>query len=129
MSIDQNRHLALLTALVDEARDEGADLVTLRAIVEEASSTGAARALALCGLQDEAAGNDIRELRNLPEAWRDARCRHRRDLESKRCIDVFGNHGVAQADCAWNCDAVAQPAEGRRALKISIGIVIRVNTG
>ncbi|MCH8860906.1 MAG: hypothetical protein IID51_00145 [Proteobacteria bacterium] len=73
MSIDQNRHLALLTALVDEARDEGADLVTLRAIVEEASSTGAARALALCGLQDEAAGNDIRELRNLLEAWRDAR--------------------------------------------------------
>lgn len=73
MTSAQNRHLALLTALVDEARDEGADLVTLRAIVEEASESGAARALALCGLQDEAAGNDIRELRNLLEAWRDAR--------------------------------------------------------
>ncbi len=73
MSREQNRHLALLTSLVDEAREEGADLVTLRAIVEEASESGAARALALCGLQDEAAGNDIRELRNLLEAWRDAR--------------------------------------------------------
>ncbi len=73
MTAEQSRHLALLTALVDEARDEGADLVTLRAIVEEASEAGAARALALCGLQDEAAGNDIRELRNLLDAWRDAR--------------------------------------------------------
>jgi hypothetical protein len=73
MTAEQNRHLALLTALVEGAREEGADLVTLRAIVEEASESGATRALALCGLQDEAAGNDIRELRNLLEAWRDAR--------------------------------------------------------
>ncbi len=73
MSAEQNRHLALLTALVEEAREEGAGLVTLRALVEEASEAGAARALALCGLQDEAAGSDIRELRNLLEAWRDTR--------------------------------------------------------
>ncbi len=73
MSGDHSRHLALLTSLVEEACEEGADLVTLRAIVEEASETGAARALASCGLQDEAAGSDIRELRNLLEAWRDAR--------------------------------------------------------
>lgn len=73
MSGDQSRHLALLTSLVDEAREEGADLVTLRAIVEEASEAGAARALASCGLQDDAAGSDIRELRNLLEAWRDTR--------------------------------------------------------
>ncbi len=64
---------AILTGLVEQARLQGNDIATLRALVEEACELGAARALAHCGLQDRAAGEDIRALRNLLEAWRDAR--------------------------------------------------------
>ena len=64
---------AILAGLVEQARLQGNDIATLRALVEEASELGAARALARCGLQDRAAGEDIRELRTLLDAWRDAR--------------------------------------------------------
>ena len=64
---------AILAGLVEQARLQGSDIATLRALVEEASAMGADRALARCGLQDAEAGDDIRELRNLLEAWRDAR--------------------------------------------------------
>lgn len=49
------------------------DLITLRAVVEEASELGARRALARLGLADEAARDDVGELRELLKAWRDAK--------------------------------------------------------
>lgn len=56
------------------AQADGAhDLVTLRALVEEASELGARRALARLGLADEAARDDVSELRQLLKAWRDAK--------------------------------------------------------
>jgi hypothetical protein len=51
----------------------GADAVAVRAIVEEASELGARRALARLGLADEAARDDIGDLRELLAAWRDAK--------------------------------------------------------
>ena len=63
----------MLTALLSQARAEGAELVTLRAIAEEAGELGAARAPARIGLSDEAASGDIDELRELLQAWRDAK--------------------------------------------------------
>ena len=64
---------ALLAALVDQARLQGANLATLRALVETASEAGAARALHRVGLGDAGAGGDVRELRDLLDAWRGAR--------------------------------------------------------
>lgn len=49
------------------------DLATLRAIAEEAGERGATRALQRCGLSDDAARGDVAELRELLEAWRDAK--------------------------------------------------------
>lgn len=49
------------------------DLLALRAIVEEASQRGAERMLARIGLADDAAQNDLTELRELLRAWRDAK--------------------------------------------------------
>lgn len=63
----------VLARLLEQAADEGADLATLRAIVEESGDLGAARALARIGLEDARAGADMRELRELLQAWRDAR--------------------------------------------------------
>lgn len=63
----------MLAALLAQASGEGNDLVTLRAIAEEASELGAARALTRIGLSDEAASGDIDELRELLQAWRDAK--------------------------------------------------------
>ncbi|MBR0553887.1 DUF6127 family protein [Stakelama marina] len=63
----------VLAQLLDQAEDEGADLVTLRAIVEEAGELGAARALKRLGLEDSAAAKDMAELRELLGAWRDAK--------------------------------------------------------
>lgn len=51
----------------------GTDLATLRAIAEEAGELGASRALTRCGLSDEAAHGDLKELRELLSAWRDAK--------------------------------------------------------
>lgn len=63
----------MLASLLAQAADEGADLGTLRAIVEESGDLGAGRALARIGLADASAGQDMRELRELLQAWRDAR--------------------------------------------------------
>jgi hypothetical protein len=42
-------------------------------ILEDASEMGARRALARLGLADEAARDDVNELRELLKAWRDAK--------------------------------------------------------
>lgn len=62
-----------LSALASEANSEGSDIITIKAMVEEASEVGAAKALSRCGLHDENAGADIRALREILGAWRDAR--------------------------------------------------------
>jgi hypothetical protein len=52
---------------------EGVDRATLRAVAAEAGELGAARALARLGLADEGAAGDVKELRELLGAWRDAK--------------------------------------------------------
>ena len=47
--------------------------MTLRALVEEACETGAERALDALGLNDQKARRDMDELRELLQAWRDAK--------------------------------------------------------
>ena len=47
--------------------------MTLRAIVEESSELGANRVLAKLGLSDDGATGDIKDLRELLSAWRDAK--------------------------------------------------------
>ena len=64
---------AMVARLVAQAEDEGAELVTLRAIIEEASELGAERVLTRMGLDDQAALADLSELRQLLQAWRDAK--------------------------------------------------------
>ena len=64
---------SMLALLVAQAEGQGADMVTLRALIEEASGVGAERALAALGLRDEKAGRDMLELRELLQAWRDAK--------------------------------------------------------
>lgn len=63
----------MLARLLAQAESEGGDLVTLRAVVEEASQTGAERALGRLGLSDPAAQQDLSDLRELLQAWRDAK--------------------------------------------------------
>ena len=63
----------LLAQLMGQAADDGADLQTLRAIAEEAGELGATRALARMGLSDERAQADVKELRELLTAWREAK--------------------------------------------------------
>ena len=63
----------MLAGLIAQAALDGGDLVTLRAIVEDASEVGAGRALARLGLSDEAAQDDLDELRELLGAWRAAK--------------------------------------------------------
>lgn len=63
----------ILASLMAQARDEGAELVTLRAIVEEASALATDRALERLGLGDSGAEGDLVELRELLQAWRDAK--------------------------------------------------------
>ena len=63
----------MLARLIAQQAGIGSDIVTLRAIVEEASELGAERALARMGLDDAKAGRDLSDLRQLLEAWRDAR--------------------------------------------------------
>ncbi|MES2986886.1 MAG: DUF6127 family protein [Pseudomonadota bacterium] len=62
-----------LAQLIEQAGEEGAELMTLRAIIEEAGELGARRALAKLGLDDAGAGKDMAELRELLGAWRDAK--------------------------------------------------------
>lgn len=63
----------ILASLMAQAREEGAELVTLRAIVEEASVLATDRALQRLGLGDAGAEGDLMELRELLRAWRDAK--------------------------------------------------------
>jgi len=74
--MDEEEALARLIALAgtSAAGASGAlDAALLRAVVEEASELGARRALARLGLADEAARDDIGDLRQLLGAWRDAK--------------------------------------------------------
>jgi hypothetical protein len=64
---------AVLAQLIAQEVEAGGDLATLRAIAEEAGELGATRALTRMGLADEAAQGDMRELRDLLAAWRDAK--------------------------------------------------------
>lgn len=49
------------------------EMLALRAMVEEASELGARRALERIGLDDATAREDLSELRQLLQAWRDAK--------------------------------------------------------
>ena len=64
---------AVLAQLLQQGGGEGADLSTLRAIAEEAGELGATRALTRLGLDDAKAQGDMAELRELLNAWRDAK--------------------------------------------------------
>lgn len=66
-------HEDVLASLMAQAREEGADLLTLRAIIEEASALATHRALERLGLGDPGAEDDLEELRELLQAWRDAK--------------------------------------------------------
>ena len=65
----------MLARLVAQA--EGApgrmDMLMIRALIEAASELGAGRALERLGLSDRSAEKDVRELRELLSAWRDAK--------------------------------------------------------
>ncbi|HLL58584.1 MAG TPA: DUF6127 family protein [Allosphingosinicella sp.] len=64
---------AMMARLMAQAEGQGADLVTLRALIEEASEIGAERALGALGLREPGARRDMDELRELLQAWRDAK--------------------------------------------------------
>jgi hypothetical protein len=68
-----NQNASMVALLVAQAEGQGADLVTLRALIEEASEMGAERALGALGLKDASARRDMDELRELLQAWRDAK--------------------------------------------------------
>ncbi len=63
----------VLAQLLAQGAERGADLVTLRAIAAEAGELGATRALTRLGLADAGAPADLAELRELLQAWRDAK--------------------------------------------------------
>lgn len=65
--------LARLVAQADGAGAMGGNMVMIRALIEEASDLGAQRALERLGLADRRAQGDVRELRELLSAWRDAK--------------------------------------------------------
>ncbi|HEX8573345.1 MAG TPA: DUF6127 family protein [Allosphingosinicella sp.] len=64
---------SMLALLIAQAEAQGAGLATLRALVEEACEVGAERALEALGLGDGKARRDMDELRELLQAWRDAK--------------------------------------------------------
>lgn len=66
-------HEDVLASLMAQAREEGAELVTLRAIIEESSALATDRSLERLGLADAGAEGDLVELRELLQAWRDAK--------------------------------------------------------
>ena len=72
MSPAQSSAEALLAQLLKQSNG-GMDPITMRAMVEEASQSGAHRALASLGLDDDNARRDMDELRQLLSAWRDAK--------------------------------------------------------
>lgn len=63
----------MIAGLMAEAKEGGCRLVTLRTIVEEATDLGADRALRRTGLADPGARDDLDELRDLLQAWREAK--------------------------------------------------------
>ena len=63
----------ILASLMAQARDNGAELLTLRAIVEETSMLATDRVLERLRLGDDGAESDLVELRELLRAWRDAK--------------------------------------------------------
>ncbi|KQM96664.1 MULTISPECIES: DUF6127 family protein [unclassified Sphingomonas] len=63
----------VLARLMGQAAEDGADLLTLRGLAEAAGELGATRAMARIGLSDAGAAGDVKELRDLLAAWRDAR--------------------------------------------------------
>jgi hypothetical protein len=65
--------VSMLALLLAQAEGQGADLGTLRGLIEEASELGADRALGALGLRDANARRDMDELRELLQAWRDAK--------------------------------------------------------
>ena len=71
--MDEEEALARLIALAGTGAAGAPDAALLRAVVEEASEQGARRALARLGLADEAARDDVSDLRQLLGAWRDAK--------------------------------------------------------
>ena len=62
-----------LASLMAQANQDGADIVTLRAIVEETTEIATDRVLDRLGLADPGAESDLDELRELLQAWRDAK--------------------------------------------------------
>ena len=66
-------HEDTLARLMVQASEQGADLVALRGIVEESSELAAQRVLDRLGLADARAEGDLDELRELLQAWRDAK--------------------------------------------------------
>ena len=62
-----------LASLMAQANQDGADIVTLRAILEETTEIATDRVLGRLGLADAGAENDLDELRELLQAWRDAK--------------------------------------------------------
>jgi len=62
-----------LASLMAQANQDGADIVTLRAIVEETTEIATDRVLDRLGLADPGAEGDLDELRELLQAWRDAK--------------------------------------------------------
>jgi hypothetical protein len=73
MMAEAFRDSSLLAVLAAQAEARGADLATLRGLIEEASELGAERALGALGLRDAHARRDMDELRELLQAWRDAK--------------------------------------------------------
>lgn len=63
----------MLASLMVQATQDGAELNTLRAIVEESTELAATRVLDRLGLGDSGAESDLDELRELLQAWRDAK--------------------------------------------------------
>ncbi len=93
----------MVARLLAQAADSGGDLVSLRAIVEEASELGAERVLVRMGLDDPAAGKDLSELRELLQAWRDAKA-----SAWKAAIDwvVRGALALLLVGIAWRSGAM-----------------------
>lgn len=79
-----------LTSLVAQANQDGADLVTLRAIVEETTEVATDRVLDRIGLADPSAEGDLDELRELLQAWRDAKA-----SASKALVEWIVRAGLA----------------------------------
>lgn len=66
-------HHDMLARLITQAESQGSDLVTLRALIEESIALGAHRALERLGLAEDCVKEDLTELRELLQAWRDAK--------------------------------------------------------